>query len=56
MFGCELMWGDDEAARVQRLVEESIGDACFCKRGLRCPVLPPNVQLPDPVRRSPAAA
>jgi len=52
MYGCEVMWGDGRAAKVQALVEESLGDSCPCKRGRVCPVLPADLQLPEPkVRR-----
>lgn len=50
MYGCEVMWGDDRAVKVQALVEESLGDLCPCKRGLVCPVLPRDMELPEPTR------
>lgn len=50
MYGCEVMWGDDRAAKVQALVEESLGMACPCKRGLTCPLLPGEMVLAPPKR------
>ena len=47
MYGCEIMWGDDDAAKVQALVEESTGGPCPCKTGLVCPLLPVDLMLPE---------
>lgn len=54
MYGCEVMWGDERAVKVQALVEESLGDLCPCKRGEVCPVLPKDmaVRLGSPLLRT----
>jgi hypothetical protein len=39
MRGCELIWDQETADRVQELVVESIG-ACPCLSHGRCPLLP----------------
>lgn len=54
MYGCEVMWGDDRAVKVQALVEESTGQLCPCKRGEGCPLLPKDMaaRLENPLLRS----
>lgn len=42
------MWGDPKAQRVQSLVEDAHGGVCPCKRGAPCPLLPRDVELPQP--------
>lgn len=51
VYGCEVMWGDDKAGKIQRLIEESTGGPCPCKGGGRCPMLPVTVKLPMPRSR-----
>jgi hypothetical protein len=38
MLGCEVLFGEAKAARIQARVEDAIGDLCPCKRDLPCPL------------------
>lgn len=48
MYGCEVVWGDEYAGKVQRIVEDACGGVCPCKAGRSCPMLPTEVKLPMP--------
>ena len=60
MLGCEILFGDEQGAKMQELVERVTGEPCPCKQGKGCPLMPPAQSaspelesLPDPLHRLP---
>lgn len=41
-LGCEVLFDEEEAVRVQELVETATGVLCPCKIGQGCPLIPSN--------------
>lgn len=41
-LGCEVLFDEEKAARVQELVETATGGPCPCKSGQGCPLIPSN--------------
>jgi hypothetical protein len=46
MLGCEVLFGDDIAVRVQGFIEGALGGPCPCKVGQSCPMLPTELKTP----------
>lgn len=40
MYQCQLLFGATRGQQIHELVEESIGGACPCLRGIPCPIAP----------------
>lgn len=50
-LGCEVLFDEDEAKRMQELVETALGRPCPCKTGRGCPLLPEDKVVVE-LRRS----
>lgn len=45
MRGCEVIWDEQTADKVEAMVERATGGPCPCRVGNDCPLLPKDVQL-----------
>ena len=47
VLGCELLFGEEKGARIRAQIEDAIGEACPCVRGLTCPLLGEPLKSPE---------
>lgn len=40
LLTCEAIYGIERGARMLNIIEQSTGEACPCKQGAPCPLLP----------------
>lgn len=50
-YGCEVLFNEDDAKRIQAMTERAVGGPCPCKMGNPCPLLPaePVLSRAEPV-------
>lgn len=48
---CQRLFGIERGGELMTKVEEAIGEPCFCKRGLPCPLVPVPVEPAVPLQR-----
>lgn len=47
-LACKEMFGEVRGSEIIELVERTTGEACPCKQGFVCPLLPPVAVVAEP--------
>lgn len=51
MYGCEILFTEEQGRKMMDMIERVTGEACPCKQGKTCPLLPDtNRRHREPVR------